>query len=85
MRGCFTKIQPKTTCLENEIVQVGSTTNPELLKNPALTSYRQPSEELQPKDNKAPLELLYSLCPETEIIVLGSQGVVGRTPDSESS
>ena len=36
--------------LENEIVQVGSTTNHELLKNPALTSYRQLSEELQPKD-----------------------------------
>lgn len=37
----------KTTCLENEIVQLASTTDHELLKTPALTNYRQLSEELQ--------------------------------------
>lgn len=63
------KVQAETACLENEIVQLASTTSHELLKNPAPTNYRQPSEDqtAQKKDyNTALLELLYKLCTETK-------------------
>lgn len=39
------KVQIETACLENEIVQLASTTSHELLKKPALTNYRQLSEK----------------------------------------
>lgn len=44
------EVQAETVCLENESVQFASTTNHELLKNPALTNYQQLSEELQSRE-----------------------------------